>query len=244
MATGLLIMGVGRATRLLRFLGDLPKGYRGTALLGVETTTLDADGEILRRTDPSAVTEARIRHAMADLIGDVEQMPPAYSAVKVGGIPLHRAARRGEPLEAPPRIVHVRSFDLIGSAGPRFDFEVTCSGGTYVRSLAADLGASLGCGAHLTALRRVTIGPFEVDDGVSPEDPGAPLPVVTAVDHLPGLTLDAEEARVAAHGSVLGPADIVGPYRVHGPDGRLIGIYRDHGAKAVPEMILGGEDGP
>lgn len=238
MATGLLLMGVGRATRLLRFLGDLPKTYEGTALLGVETDTLDADGRVVRTAGADAVTRANLAAAMASLTGDIEQVPPAYSAVKVGGERLHRAARRGETVEAPARRVHVGRFDLVDRELPVFAFEVTCSSGTYVRSLVADTGRILGCGAHLTSLRRTRIGLFTAAEGRPPDDPGSPRAIETAVDHLPSLRLDAEEARVARHGSILGPAGRSGPYRVHGPDGALIGVYRDEGTKAVPEVIL------
>ncbi len=238
LATGLLLVGVGRATRLLRFLGDLPKRYEGTATLGVETSTLDADGEVTRRSDPGAVDETGLLGAMGRFVGDVRQVPPSYSAVKVGGERLYRAARAGRELEAPARTVRVDAFGLLGFEPPTFDFSVTCSSGTYVRSLVADVGGELGCGAHLARLRRVAIGPFRVEDATTPEAPGMPLPVVRAVEHLPALTLHPDEARVAAHGSPLGPAGLVGPYRVHAPDGRLIGIYRDEIAKAVPEVIL------
>ncbi len=238
MATGLLVLGVGRATRLLRFLGDLAKGYQGTGVLGVETTTLDAEGEVASETSHVDVQEAALRDAMARFVGRIEQTPPAYSAVKVGGERLYRAARRGDDVHAPPRTVEVYAFELDAFDSPRFDFSVTCSGGTYVRSLVADVGKALGCGAHLAALRRSSVGPLRVQDARSPDDPGPLLPAERAVDHLPEFRLDPEEAIAASHGRILGPAGIAGPYRAVGPDGTLIGIYRDDGAKAVPEVIL------
>jgi tRNA pseudouridine55 synthase len=238
MATGLLVVGVGRATRLLRFLGELPKVYEGTARLGVETTTLDAEGETLAER-PVSVDEGEIRRAMAALVGDTLQQPPAYSAVKVGGRKLYEAARAGESLEAAPRPVHIEAFELIGRRDTDVDFAVTCSSGTYVRVLLADVGSSLGCGAHLTRLRRTAIGPFRVEDAVPPDAPGGPLALETAVRHLPRLDLDVEEATAAGHGRVLAPAAISGPYAVFGPDRRLIGVYRDEGSRARPEVILG-----
>jgi tRNA pseudouridine55 synthase len=240
MATGLLLMGVGRATRLLRFLGDLPKEYQGEAVLGIETDTLDADGEIVCRDDEAAskVTEAELRGAMAGLTGDLEQTPPAYSAVKVEGERLYKAARRGEAREVPPRAVRVGAFDLESFAPPAFSFLVRCSGGTYVRSLVSEVGATLGCGAHLSRLRRTAIGPFLANDARPPEDPGSPRDAVAAVQHLPSVDLTVEEAGAASHGRILGPAGIKGPYRVHAPDGRLVGIYHDVGAKAIPDVIL------
>ncbi len=237
MATGLLVMGVGRGTRLLRFLGEFPKLYEGTGVLGVETTTLDAEGDVVREA-PVAVSEPELRAAVASLEGDIEQAPPAYSAVKVGGERSYRAARRGEAVDAPPRRVHVYAFNVRRFDPPRFDFRVRCSGGTYVRSLVADVGHAIGCGAHLAALRRTAVGPFEVEEAGPPEDPGPLLPVERAVEHLAAVTLHEEEARVAAHGSILGPAGIAGPYRALAPDGTLVGIYRDEGTKAVPEVIL------
>jgi tRNA pseudouridine55 synthase len=241
MATGLLLMGVGRATRLLRFLADLPKSYSGQGVLGVETDTLDADGTTVRTATEgrvAAVTEAELRTAMTKLTGLIDQVPPAYSAVKVRGERLYRAARRGEVVEADARQVRVDAFDLLWFDPPRFGFEVRCGAGTYVRSLVAEAGARVGCGAHLASLRRTAIGLFAVTDARPPEEPGMPLPLERAVSHLPCLDLDAEEARVAQHGSILGPAGLEGPYRVRGPDGRFIGIYRDQGAKGVPEVIV------
>jgi tRNA pseudouridine55 synthase len=237
MATGLLVMGVGRATRLLRFLGDLTKVYEGTMRLGVETETLDADGEVTR-TAPVDVTDDAIDAAMAAKLGASAQRPPAFSAVKVGGRTLHEAARKGEVLEAPARIVRVDRFARTGRDGPDVTFVAAVSGGTYVRVLAADVGAALGCGAHLVALRRTAIGPFEVADGRPPEDPGEPLPLDRAVAHLPRCDLIAEEAIAASHGRILGPAAIEGPYGVYDPDGRLVGVYRDDGGKARPLVII------
>lgn len=238
MATGLLVMGVGRATRLLRFLGDLPKTYEGTFRLGERTTTLDADGEVTDRVAPSGITRQATADAMARMLGASAQRPPAYSAVKVGGRKLYEAARRGETVEAEARVIRVDRFDLVAFRAPDVDFVTTVSGGTYVRVLAADVGDALGAGAHLTRLRRTAIGPFSVEDAMPPDSPGDPLPLERAVAHLPRVILEAEEARVASHGSVLGPAGIAGPYAVVGPDGRLIGIWRDDGPKARPQMVL------
>lgn len=237
MATGLLVIGVGRATRLLRFLGELSKTYEGSFRLGERTTTLDADGEVIQRA-PVAVTPAEIAEAMAALVGESLQTPPAYSAVKVGGTKLYEAARRGETLAAAPRPVHVASFELVDLAAPEVSFRVVCGGGTYVRVLAADVGDALGCGAHLTRLRRTSIGAFSVADATPPEDPGPPLPIARAVAHLPRIVLEPEEAVAASHGRVLGPTGLEGPYAVVGPDGDLVGVYEDEGAKGRPSVIL------
>jgi tRNA pseudouridine55 synthase len=242
LATGLLIVGVGRATRLLRFLGELPKVYEGTFRLGEETTTLDADGELTRERPADDVTDAAIRAAMAAKLGASAQTPPAYSAVKVGGRKLYEAARAGEELRAAPRIIRVDRFDLLGRDGRDVRFLAEVSGGTYVRVLAADVGEALGVGAHLRSLRRVAIGAFTVTDARPADDPGTPHPPARAVAHLPRIDLDAVEAEAASHGRVLAPAGVDGPYAVFGPDG-LIGIWRDAGAKAVPEMVLAPDGG-
>ena len=237
MATGLLLIGVGRATRLLRFLGGLPKTYEGSIRLGIEMTTLDADGDVVREAGVD-VTETQVGDAMRALVGESLQRPPAYSAVKVGGRKLYEAAREGERLEAEPRPIRVDAFDLLSYEAPNVTFRVTCSGGTYVRVLASDVGAALSCGAHLIALRRTAIGPYSVDDAVAPDRAGEPLPLDAAVGHLPRLDLDADEAVAASHGRPLGPAGLTGPYGVFGPDGLLIGVYEDDGPRARPQVIL------
>jgi tRNA pseudouridine55 synthase len=236
MATGLLILGVGRATRLLRYLGDLSKSYAATGRLGEETDTLDADGQIVRSA-PVDVSRAEIEGACGALVGDSLQTPPAYSAVKFGGRKLYEAARKGDALEAPARRIRVEAFEVSAFDGRDVDVRITCSGGTYVRVLVADVGRALGCGAHLVRLRRTAIGPFRVEDA-RPPGVGEPLPIERAIGHLPSVHLDAEEARAASHGRLLGPAAIDGPYAVFGPDGALKGIYRDAGASARPEVVL------
>jgi len=236
MATGLLILGVGRATRLLRYLGDLSKSYAATGRLGEETDTLDADGQIVRSASVD-VSRAEIEGACAALVGDSLQTPPAYSAVKVGGRKLYEAARKGDALEAPARRIRVDVFEVSAFDGRDVEVRITCSGGTYVRVLVADVGRALGCGAHLVRLRRTAIGPFRVEDA-RPPGVGEPLPIERAIGHLPSIHLDAEEARAASHGRLLGPAAIDGPYAVFGPDGALKGIYRDAGASARPEVVL------
>jgi tRNA pseudouridine55 synthase len=237
MATGLMLIGVGRATRLLRYLSGLDKAYEGTARLGVRTDTLDADGEVL---ETRAVTSPRndLAEAMARLTGDLMQVPPAYSAVKVGGRTMHEAARKGEVLPAQARPVCVRTFELSSYRPPDFEFTVSCSSGTYVRVLVSDVGDRLGCGAHLTRLVRSSVGPFLLEEAVPPDEVAEPRPVETVVRHLPRVDLIADEATAASHGRPLAPAGIGGPYGVYDPDGNLVGVYRDEHAKAVPEVIL------
>lgn len=236
MATGLLVLGVGRGTRLLRYLGELPKTYAATGRLGEETDTLDADGEIVR-TAPVDVSLAELQRACASLVGESMQTPPAYSAVKVGGRKLYEAARGGEVLEAPARPIRVDAFDVTAFDGRDLEARITCSGGTYVRVLVADVGRSLGCGAHLVGLRRTAIGSLRVEEARPPGD-GELEPVERAVQHLPSIRVEPEEARAASHGRPLGPAGIQGPYAVLDPEDSLVGIYRDEGPMARPEVIL------
>jgi tRNA pseudouridine55 synthase len=237
-ATGLLMVGIGRATRLLRFLSGLDKEYEGTARVGEETDTLDAAGRVTGRAPFDHVTREVLERAMRDMVGESLQAPPAFSAVKVGGRALHQAARAGQQVYAAPRPVRVDVFELVGFDGRDLDFRVACSSGTYVRVLVADLGRAVGSAAHLTRLNRTRVGPFRVEDAVSLADLGRPLPIEAAVRHLPRLDLGDDEASAARSGRPLGPAGIEGPYAVFDPVGRLVAVYRDEHAKAVPVMVL------
>ncbi len=164
-ATGVLLVGLGRATRLMRFLTARPKTYETEIVLGASTTTLDASGEITNTWDMSEIALADVRAAAAGLTGEIEQVPPMVSAVKVGGRRLHALAREGIEIDRPARPVTVHRFEVSHGTGPGvFRAEIECSSGTYVRVLAADLGAALGGGAHLRNLRRTRIGSFTTDD--------------------------------------------------------------------------------
>jgi len=155
MATGLLVVLVGKATSVSQYLISLDKEYTGTIKLGVTTNSQDADGEVLvtRPVSPS-LTEAEVLAAIKTMLGDQYQMPPMFSAIKIDGVPLYKLARKGEEIVREPRFIRVASWDLTRFAPPELDFRVRCTKGTYVRTLAHDLGEKLGCGAHLTALRR------------------------------------------------------------------------------------------
>jgi tRNA pseudouridine55 synthase len=206
-ATGVLLVGLGRATRLLRFLTALPKSYTGEVVLGVATSTLDAAGEVVATWD-MAVTPAEVAEAAARLAGDIEQVPPMVSAVKVGGRRLHELARAGEEVERVPRKVTVHRFDVAPTDDPLvYRIEVDCSSGTYVRTLAADLGELLGGGAHLRGLRRTAIGSFGVDEARPLEalealEPAA-LPVLTAAEALrdyPAVVVSDDDALAVRQG--------------------------------------------
>jgi len=237
MATGLMLVGAGRATRLLRYLSGLDKTYEGTCRLGQETDTYDAEGEVVASCD-AEIGPAQLEDAIGSFVGEIEQRPPAHSAVRVGGRRLYEAARRGEAVEAPPRVVRIYSLKVTAFDGPNVDFRVSCSSGTYVRSLVHDLGRTLRCGAHLARLVRTRVGPFALEDARPLEDPGQLLPIERAVAHLPRVDLDEDEARGARNGQPLAPAGIDGAYGVFGPDGSLIGVYRDGPTAARAEMIL------
>jgi tRNA pseudouridine55 synthase len=162
MATGVLVVLVGKATRASQYLTSLDKEYTGTIKLGQVTNTQDAEGEVLETRPVPALTEVELRAAMKEFVGDQYQTPPMYSAIKIDGVPLYKLARKGEEIEREPRFVRVSSFDLTRTALPELDFILRCSKGTYVRTVAHDLGAKLGCGAHLSALRRTATGKFVI----------------------------------------------------------------------------------
>jgi tRNA pseudouridine55 synthase len=234
-ATGLLLVGVGRVTRLLRFITDLPKTYTGEVVLGVETTTLDASGQVVATHDMSGVSLDDIRGAAAGFTGPIEQVPPMVSAVKVGGRRLHELARRGVEVERDARPVQIHRFEVAPSASGDplvVGIEVVCSSGTYVRTLAADLGAALGGGAHLRRLRRIAVGSFCVDDAVPLEsvDRDTLLPPSSALRDYPAVEVSSEILISAiGHGKVLG-ADVLGvdgpgPWAVLDDAGRLLAVY-------------------
>jgi tRNA pseudouridine55 synthase len=247
-ATGVLLLGVGRVTRLLRFLGLPSKTYTGVVALGTATSTLDASGEVTGTWDMGHVDLAQVRSAAAVLTGDILQVPPMVSAVQVGGKRLHELAREGIEVEREPRPVTVARFEVSEPVAPGcYPIEVECSSGTYVRVLAADLGTALGGGAHLRDLRRTAIGPFTVDravplEGLSPE---VLLPPAAAVAHLENVAADAALAADAAHGRVV-PLDRLGvtgpgPWAVLDGTGELLAVYEPHRAgTAKPGVVLAG----
>jgi tRNA pseudouridine55 synthase len=250
-ATGVLLVGLGRATRLLRFLQDAGKGYRGTIVFGVSTTTLDASGEVVDR-HPMPIDRTDVEGVLTAFVGEIEQLPPMVSAVKIGGRRLHELARRGEDVERAPRRVRVDRLDIEAfEAGPypTATVAVECSSGTYVRSLAADIGVRLGGIAHLADLRRLHIGSFTLDeartlDAIEARPDAAVLPPLAAVRDLEQVSVDAEQARAVAHGvtfpaAVLAGADAgPGPFAVVGPDGELLAVYERRRAAVKPAVVL------
>lgn len=169
LATGVLPLAVRQATKLAPFLADGLKIYVGTIHLGVATDTFDAEGRVVHRHDGPLPDEAQVRAALEAFVGEIEQIPPMYSSVKKGGVPLYRLARRGEEVEREPRKVTIHEISMPHYAPPEVGIEVSCAPGTYVRTLAADLGEQLGCGAHLSSLRRIRSGPFHLERARTPE---------------------------------------------------------------------------
>ncbi|MEY3774215.1 MAG: hypothetical protein RLZZ129_995 [Verrucomicrobiota bacterium] len=162
MATGLLIMLIGKATKISQYLISLDKEYEGTIELGKVTDSQDAQGQLMETKPVPALTEAELRTAMQGFLGDQYQTPPMYSAIKIDGVPLYKSARKGEEIEREPRFIRVSEFELTRFGLPAFDFRLRCSKGTYVRTIAHDLGQRLGCGAHLAALRRTATDRFNI----------------------------------------------------------------------------------
>lgn len=235
-ATGLLLIGVGRATRILRFIEAHHKEYVAEATFGVTTTTEDATGDVIAERDASAVTREAVERVLAAFRGTIEQVPPMVSAVKVGGERLYRKALRGEDVERAARAVTIHALDLLSfepGARARAGFRVVCSKGTYVRTLAADIGEALACGAHLTSLRRTRVGPFPVEEAVALEDVDAAAlrDVGDALRGYPRRDVDAAGARDLIQGKALPAAGIDGPYAVWGPDG-LVAVVEDRGEEA------------
>jgi tRNA pseudouridine55 synthase len=237
-ATGVLLVGVGHATRLLRFLSGADKTYTAEVVFGVETSTLDADGELTAtyamEVTPAAVQDAVDRH----LFGSIEQVPPMVSAIKVGGRRLYELAREGVEIERAPRVVTVHRFTTEPTDDPLvYRIAVTCSSGTYVRTLAADLGHLLGGGAHLRQLRRRSVGSFTEADA-RPLDALALLPIEAAVRDLPLVTVDASTAVRIGHGAVLDAPAGPGPWAMFDDEGRLLAVYEAHGVAAAKPAVV------
>ena len=170
LASGVLPVAFGHATRLIEYMDDEPKAYRAGVRFGVATDTYDAEGHVTATGDASGVTAERIDSALAAFVGDIVQRPPLYSALKVAGKPLYRYAREGAAVEVAPRIVHVERIELLRFEGEAAEIEVRCGKGTYIRSIAHDLGAALGCGAHLAALERLRSGGFGLEEAHTPDE--------------------------------------------------------------------------
>ena len=274
-ATGVLLVGLGQATRLLQYLSGLPKRYTAEVVLGIATSTLDAMGAVTGTWDMTGVTLEAARAAALSLTGQISQVPPMVSALKVGGRRLHELARAGIEVERAARPVTVSRFDLklapvtgrgpgdradaelevaaAGGAGPVLAIDVECSSGTYVRSLAADLGAGLGGGAHLRCLRRLAVGSYGVEEAVSlealealPEPARMVLQPVEALRGMARVTVTGDLAAAVGHGRPLPlgalreqGAEGPGPWAVLSGQGALIAVYQAHGPQQTkPSVVL------
>jgi len=241
-ATGVLVVAVGNATRLMRFLSGADKSYVGEIVLGSATSTLDSAGEVLATFDMGSVTLAQAQAVAAEhLTGDILQVPPMVSALKVDGRRLHELAREGIEVERAARPSTVSRFELEATDDPLvLRATVDCSSGTYIRSLADDLGRLLGGGAHLRNLRRTRVGRFTLLQA-QPPDQATLLPVATAVEHLPSFTVDAATAEHIGHGRLLPAFDGDGPWAIFGADGELLAVYeRFRVTEAKPVVVLVG----
>ena len=250
MATGVLIIGVNRATRLLTYVIGAGKSYTATIRLGQTTVTDDAEGDVTATVSAAGVTDEAIRAGLAAQTGEIQQVPSAVSAIKVNGQRAYKRVRDGEEVELAARTVTVSRLDVLAVRRSEdgfvdVDVAVDCSSGTYIRAIARDLGRALGVGGHLTALRRTAVGDLTLATAATlaeleeraPDVIGLPL-AAAARRAFPQREADAEEARVLSHGGPLTPVGIEGPYAVFGTTGELLAIVSERDGKARAEIVL------
>jgi tRNA pseudouridine55 synthase len=242
-ATGVLLLGIGRATRLLQFLSGCDKTYVAEIELGIETDTLDAAGVVTATHDMSSVSVDEVIAAAAQFVGDIEQVPPMVSAIKIDGRRLHELAREGIEVERPARRVHVERFDIAPLGPFIFRAEIDCSSGTYIRSVAADLGRALGGGAHLRTLRRTRVGRFGIDEAC-PLDALEVRPMIDAMRGSAAVAVADPMVALIRNGRVfardeLGVGVGDGPWSVVSSTGELLAVYASHGSERVkPTVVL------
>jgi tRNA pseudouridine55 synthase len=254
LATGLLPICLGEATKFANFLLDADKSYLATVKLGITTTSADAEGEVIAQK-PVNVTLQQVESVLHQFIGDIEQTPPIYSALKVDGKPLYAYARAGQEVEIKSRYVSIHQIHLEHFEADELVFTVTCSKGTYIRTLAQDIGAKLGCGAHLKGLRRLTSGTFDLKDALplevlselSLEELDAKLlPIDIKIQHLPKLTLNAEQTDIIQHGQAIKPnQEIISNefIRLYDMSGEFIGLAQKQAdGKLHPKRLLRQKD--
>ena len=250
-ATGILLVGLGRATRLLRYLQEAGKSYRARVVFGVATDTLDASGAVLERAEMPLERE-QVEHAAKAFVGDIDQIPPMVSAIKIEGRKLYELARAGETIDRPARHVRVDAFvveEFVGGAYPEATIRVDCSSGTYVRTLAADLGTALGGCAHLGELRRLRVGSFGLDEAHTLDELGTDpaafvITPAAALRDLTEIAVEGEQSRAVAHGAtfaapaLLGTNEAPGPFAVVDEHGELLAVYERRGAGVKPTVVL------
>jgi tRNA pseudouridine55 synthase len=248
MATGVLIIGVEKATRLLTYVIGGTKEYTATIRLGQSTVTDDAEGDVTSTVDASGIAEDAVRAGIGALTGEIQQVPSSVSAIKINGVRSYARVRSGEDVVLAARPVTVSRFELLAvrreDGVVDLDVDVACSSGTYIRALARDLGASLGVGGHLTKLERTAVGEFTLADALTleelasrPDPVTLPLPEAAARS-FPRRDATDEEAAVLSHGGPLAPIGLSGPYAVFAPDGTVLGIVHERDGKARADIVL------
>ncbi len=236
-ATGVLVLGVGQGTKLLQFVTGSDKSYEGTVRFGVETASLDAAGEVTATHDMTVALDDVVA-AAKELTGDIEQIPPMVSAIKVDGKRLHELAREGKEIAREARPVTVGRFEVTATDDPLlYSVSIDCSSGTYIRSLAADLGTALGGGAHLASLRRTAVGPFTLDDCSSVEEPTL-HPVIDLLRGMAVIDVDDVVADQVRNGRSMGPAPGSGRLVVRGPEAELLAVYEAREGELRPVKVL------
>jgi tRNA pseudouridine55 synthase len=252
LATGVLVVCIGAATRLIEFVQRMPKTYRTVVRLGVQSDTLDADGEVIEVADSRPPAESEIRAVLDRQVGVIAQRPPEYSALKVQGRRAYDLARVGREVKLAPRLVTVRRIDMLRYDWPRLELEIECGSGTYIRAIARDVGAALGCGGLVEALTRTRIGPFSLTEAIDPELLSAVTiaerlrPALEAVETLPRLHLTAVQLAAVVHGRALIASEVIpggiapGAIALVGPDGTLAAVA-EHVVEAgqiLPRRVL------
>ncbi len=251
LATGVLVICVGAATRLIEYVQRMPKTYRTTVLLGARSDTLDADGQMVAMESPHVPSEPEIRTALATQVGTIAQIPPQYSALKVQGRRAYDLARAGDTVELAPRPVVISRIEVLAYAWPRLELEIDCGSGTYIRSIARDVGEALGCGGLVEVLTRTRIGPFTIEEALDPLEltagsiSGHLRPALEAVASLPRLSLSPDQIAAIGQGRALtadqfGGAVPAGEVALLGPDGALVAIAEGfaESGRVEPRRVL------
>jgi tRNA pseudouridine55 synthase len=245
LATGLLVVAVGPATRFLQYLPLEPKEYEAEFTFGRSTDTFDAEGQTTSERPIPAGLEEALKAVMPRFKGLIEQVPPMHSAVKVGGKPLYKYARKGELVDRVTRTIHIQTLDLRSVEGPVARMRVVCSGGTYIRTLANDLGEAVGCGAFMSALRRTRVGRFFIQSAVTLDAAGIAnlIPLREALPPMPLVQVDVEQARAIREGKALalGDSPASGLVGLVAPEGEVFSVARVHGNRAQPECVIPSE---
>ena len=251
MATGLLVLCIGKATRIAQYLEAQEKEYHAEMRLGVTTDTLDAEGTVMNVQAYEPPDPAAVSACLRQFTGDILQRPPAYSAVKVAGVPSYKMARKGTLIEHPPRPVKVHALEMVSYADPLIRLRIICSKGLYVRTLSADIGACLGMGAHLTALTRVRSGSctlqqaFTLDQVRERTDAGTIGPAMMSIDealsNFPLIEVGQQDGDRISHGNAVarvGGGEAEQLVRIHAPGGRLVALARNGAGKLSPEVVF------